>query len=106
VAEAFRSQGYLLIETPQGGPAGVGELVVRRERTTFLVDCRRWRAGKVGVDAVHALQSAMAARGADGGFVLTTGRFGREAVAYAGGCNIQLVDRPALEVLLRRVSRR
>lgn len=63
VAAAFRAQGYEPIGA-DGSPAKVGELVLRRERTTFLVECRHFRAAKVDVGAVKALQRAMAARAA------------------------------------------
>ena len=34
----------------------------------------------------------MAAKGAAGGFVVTSGRFTDDAVEFAAGCNIKLVD--------------
>ena len=105
VAKAFRAQGYESIKAGRGEPMnGVGELVLRRERVTYLVDCRHRHAGKVGVDAVQALQRAMAARGATGGFVLAGGRFSREAIAFAGSCGIRLVDGAALQAMLGRVK--
>jgi restriction system protein len=102
VAAAFRAQGYEPIGVADGSPANVGQLVLRRERTTFLVECRHFRAAKVDVGAVHALQRAMAARGAGGGFVLSGGRFSREAIAFAGGCGVRLVDGPLLQGMLGR----
>ena len=105
VAEAFRAQGYEPVKVARGEPmARAGELVLRRERITYLVDCRHRHAGKIGVDAVQALQRAMAARGATGGFVLAGGRFSREAIAFAGNCGIRLVDGTALQAMLRRVK--
>ncbi len=103
VAEAFRAQGYEPIKVARGEPmARAGELVLRRDRMSYLVDCRHRHAGKVGVDAVQSLQRAMAARGAAGGFMLTGGRFSREAIAFAASCNIRLVDGPALREMLGR----
>lgn len=40
---------------------------------------------------------AMAAEGAAGGFVVTSGRFTKEAEAFASGRNIQLVDGTVLK---------
>ena len=103
VAEAFRSQGYQPVEAPHGKLAEVvGQLMFRRERTTFLIECRHWKSGKVGVAALHALQRTMAARGVSAGFAVTGGRFSREAIALAGGCGIRLIDGPALRALVRR----
>jgi restriction system protein len=105
VAEAFRAQGYEPIKVARGEPtARAGELVLRRERITYLVDCRHRHVGKIGVDAVQALQRAMAARGATGGFMLAGGRFSREAIAFAGNCGIRLVDGTALQAMLGRVK--
>jgi restriction system protein len=101
VGRAFQSQGYQLVGT---GPDGHSDLVLRRDRQTFLVVCKHWQKAKVGVDAVQALHRAMNARGAAGGFMLTTGRFGREAVTFASGCNIRLVGANALEALLASLA--
>lgn len=99
IRESFRGQGYSLIDPTRGATEG-GELVLRRERETVLVQCRHWRDGKVGVEAIQALQHAMKQRGAGGGFILTTGRFAREAVAYAAGCNIRPIEGQALRALI------
>ena len=107
VAEAFQAQGYEPVKAAGDKVAAMaGELMLRRERTTFLVECRYWKAPKVGVDVVHALQRTMAARGASAGFVLSRGRFSREATALAGGCSIRLVDGPALQAMVDRIKAR
>jgi restriction system protein len=100
VAEAFRLQGYQVLDSTRGGAESGGELSLRRERETFLVQCKHWKEARVGVDAVHALQRAMTARGASGGFMLTDGRFAREAIAFANGCNVRLIVGAALQGLL------
>ena len=105
VAEAFRAQGYEPIKVARSEPmARAGELMLRRERVTYLVDFRHRHSGKIGVDAVQALQRAVAARGAAGGFMLAGGRFSREAVAFAGNCGIRLVNGTALQAMLGRVK--
>ncbi len=101
--ESFRQQGYALIAT-QGAASESGELVLRRDRETMLVQCRHWRDSKVGPDAVRALQHSLAQRAAGSGFLLTTGRFSRAAIAAAAGANIRLLDGPALEDLLGKVA--
>jgi restriction system protein len=105
VAEAFRLQGYQIVDSGAGVDA---DLVLRRERETLLVLCRHWEASKVEVGSVTRLQAAIAARGANGGIALTSGRFARAAVAYAHGCNIKLIEGAALQGLLdkARASRR
>lgn len=101
VRESMRKQGYSPIQSSAGGARPErGELLLRRDRETVLVQCRHWRERKVKVEAVEALQRAMGPRGAAGGLILTTGRFSREATHTASGSRIRLLDGPALRDLL------
>jgi restriction system protein len=59
---------------------------------------------KVGVDIVRELYGVMAARGATGGFVVTSGRFTDEATSFASGRNVNLVDGPKLHGLIRQAK--
>lgn len=99
VGRAFQRQGYQLVGS---GADGHSDLVMRRDRQTFLVLCKHWQVPRVGIEVVHALQRSMNARGATGGFALTTGRFSREAAAFAAGANIKLIDGAALRTLIDR----
>lgn len=105
VGEAFRLQGYQVEEL--GGPQADGgvDLVLCKAGETFLVQCKQWKAFKVGVDVVRQLYGVMAARGAAGGMVVTSGRFTDEAVAFAAGRNVRLVDGPALLALLQQARK-
>jgi restriction system protein len=100
VGEAFRLQGYHVVETGGGGADGGVDLVLRKDRQTHLVQCKQWKAGKVGVNVVREIHGVMAHRGAAGGFVLTSGRFSREATAFANQCNIRLVEGAGLRALI------
>lgn len=108
VGEGFRLQGYQVIEVGGGGADGGVDLVLTKSskngREKFLVQCKQWRAFKVGVDVVRELYGVMAARGATGGFVVTSGRFTDEAVSFASGRNLTLVDGPKLHGLLRQAQ--
>lgn len=101
VGEGFRRRGYAVRETGGGGADGGVDLVLRQGGETFLVQCKQWKAFKVGVATVRELYGVMAAEGAAGGFVVTSGRFTGEAEAFAAGRNIELVDGVALAQLLR-----
>jgi restriction system protein len=102
VGEGFRLQGYTVSETGGGGPDGGVDLVLRKDGEKFLVQCKQWRAFKVGVQPVRELYGLMAARGAAGGFVVTSGRFTQEAVGFSNGRNVTLVDGPKLRTLLKQ----
>lgn len=102
VGEGFRLQGYRVSETGGGGADGGVDLVLTKGSEKFMVQCKQWRALKVGVDVVRELYGVMAARGATGGFVVTSGRFTDEANAFAKGRNVSLIDGPALHALILR----
>lgn len=91
VGEAFRRQGFSVQETTLGADGGV-DLVLHRDGEKHLVQCKQWRATKVSVMVVRELFGVMAATGAVGGFVVTSGRFTAEAKAFAEGRNVQLVE--------------
>lgn len=106
VGEAFRRRGFRVDETGGAGPDGGVDLVLKKGAETFLVQCKQWRALKVGVDVVRQLYGVMAARGAAGGFVVTSGRFTDEARRFAEGRNLRLVDGEALMKLIGAVTPR
>lgn len=103
VGEGFRLQGYTVVETGGVGVADGGvDLLLSRGRETFIVQCKQWRAFKVGVDVVRELFGVMAARGAAGGFVVTSGTFTLDAIKFASGRNVTLIDGPKLHNMIRR----
>ncbi|MDH0863503.1 restriction endonuclease [Mitsuaria sp. GD03876] len=104
IGEAFRQKGYTVAEIGGDGPDGGVDLVLRKPSSNgsemFLVQCKHWKAYKVSVNVVRELYGVMAARGAAGGFVVTSGRFTKEAEAFAEGRNVQLIDGEGLKELL------
>ena len=108
VGEGFRLQGYQVGETGGGGADGGVDLVLAKPGTNggekFLVQCKQWRAFKVGVDVVRELYGVMAAKGATGGIVVTSGRFTDDAISFASGRNVTLIDGPKLHGLLRQAK--
>lgn len=101
VGEGFKRRGYGVRETGGGGADGGVDLVLTKGGEKFFVQCKQWKAYKVGVSTVRELYGVMAAEGVAGGFVVTTGRFTGDAQAFAAGRNIQLLDGLALTQLLR-----
>lgn len=106
VGQAFEGQGYQVTRTGGGGPDGGVDLVLTKGGETFLVQCKQWRAFQVGVQVVRELYGVMAAQGAAGGYVVTSGRFTEEAQAFARGRNIHLIAGPELQSLLRGLTPR
>jgi restriction system protein len=106
VEAMFVAQGYQIAQVAGEAPHREVDLVLRKNRETFLVQCKQWRDAKVAIDACEALYTIMKSRNAPGGFIVTTGRFSRESAAYASACNIRLIDGAALDVALKKVQTR
>jgi len=102
VGEAFRLQGYQVSETGGAGANGGVDLVLRKGTEKFFVQCKQWKAFTVGVKVVRELYGVMAANGAAGGFVVTSGSFTDEANSFASGRNIELMDGPILFKLIKQ----
>ena len=102
VGEAFRVQGYSVAETGRGADGGV-DVVLRKDGEKYYVQCKHWRASQVGVPIVRELYGAMAAHGATGGFVVTSGQFTKPAIDFARGLNLTLIDGPQLHAMIQQV---
>ncbi len=106
VSEAFRLEGFQVAETGGGGPDGGVDLVLRKGKEKYLVQCKQWRAFKVGVTIVRELYGVMAAQGATGAYVVTSGKFTSDAVAFASGRNVTLVDGQKLFAMFDTVRKK
>ena len=96
VGEGFRRRGYAVRENGGGGPDGGVDLVLAKDGDKVLVQCKQWKAVKVGVSTVRELYGVMAATGAAAGIVVTSGKFTQEAEAFAAGWSIQPIKRDML----------
>ena len=95
VGAHFERLGYTVMFTPEGADGGV-DVVARMGSETSLIQCKRWRATKVGVSVVRELFGVMAARGAATAYVVSIGSFTDDARDFASGRNIELVDAQTL----------
>jgi len=99
VGEWFRKQGYAVTET--GGVADGGvDLILTKSGETYLVQCKQWKAYKVGVNIVRELLGVMVSKGAAGGVLVTSGLFTDEAKRFAADSNIELIDGSKLSQLM------
>lgn len=92
VGEYFRRQGYAVLDNGGGGADGGVDVVLQGDDGSHLVQCKHWRALRVGVQPVRELYGVMAAHGAAGGFVVTSGDFTEDAVRFADGLALSLVN--------------
>lgn len=103
VGEAFRRKGYAVTEAGGGGPDGGVDLVVTKAGATLLVQCKQWRSWRVGEKIVRELNGVVAAAGATGGVLVTSGSFTPGAVAFAQRSHIELIDGVALSKMIEEV---
>jgi restriction system protein len=85
------------------GPAADFELLRKGRRT--LVSCRRWKAARLGIDALRDLQAAIEVRDAQAGVCVTLGEPTEAARAYAAEHGIELLQGPALVRVLGAAPR-
>lgn len=106
LAEAFKRQGYSVLENLYGGADGGIDLVIRKGRETYLVQCKQWRSAKVGVKVIREMLGLVVAHRAQGGIVVTSGTFTGEAEGFASKNPVYLIDGPRLREMIRSVQTR
>lgn len=103
VAEAYRVAGYQVTETGSGPDGGI-DLVLKKSGLTTVVQCKRWKTRQVGVSPIRELYGVMVAEGADAAIFVCSGGYTAEAMIFAKGKAITLVDGPDLLELVERVQ--
>ncbi len=101
VGEYFRLKGFSVAETGGCGADGGVDLVITPGSDRYFVQCKQWKARQVGVAPVRELYGVMAAKGAAGGYVVTSGVFTDEAKRFAEGREIELMAGEQLAGLIR-----
>lgn len=104
VGEAYRRRGYRVEETGGGGTDGGVDLILYGNGTKTLVQCKQWKTWKVGVKVVRELYGVVSAERAAAGIVVTCGQFTREAMDFAAGKPLELVNGPGLWSLVAAVK--
>jgi restriction system protein len=92
VGENYRHEGFHVTREGGNGPDGGVDLVLKRNKETYLVQCKQWRAFKVGSQPVREFYGVITARGASGGYFVTSGVYTEDAQEFARGLNIELID--------------
>ena len=103
VAEMYRRQGYSVKETGGGGPDGGVDMILHKGGK-YLVQCKHWKAYRVGVKEVRELLGLVTAELAEGGILITSGDLTAEARTFSRGNPLTLVDGGQLVRLTREVQ--
>jgi restriction system protein len=103
LGEFFRRRGFSAVLTGEGADGGV-DIVLKKDNEKYLVQCKQWKAYKVGVQPVRELYGVMASVSAAGGYFVTSGVYTSEAEKFAEGLNICLIDGPKLLRMVKEVQ--
>lgn len=103
VAEAYRRQGYRVTEGGFGADGGV-DLELRKGEELILVQCKQWKARKVGVSVVREMFGVLTASNANKVLIICSGRFTQQAIDFASDKPIILIDGNELLSLVNDVQ--
>lgn len=104
VAQYFQRKGYEVKVLGGAGADGGVDVELRQGTELALVQCKQWRATRVGVDVVRQLYGVMAARNASTGYVVTSADFTPDAQKFVSGLNIHLLNGEQLIRHMRKAS--
>ena len=90
VAEAYRRQGYRVTEGGFGADGGI-DLELRKGEERVLVQCKQWKAQKVGVSVVREMFGVLTASNADKVIVICSGKFTQQAIDFTSDKPIELI---------------
>jgi restriction system protein len=85
LAERFRGDGYTVNRV-------ASDLELERGGRKTLVACRRFKAGRTGVEPLHELEAARKAREAQECIYVATGEITEQARAFARDHNLRLLE--------------
>ena len=105
VAEAFRRDGFKVTENAHVGADGGVDIRLRKGGELYLVQCKNWRKQSVGVATVREMFGVLAAESAQRILIVCSGTFTADAVRFAEGKPIDLVDGDKLGAMIARVRR-
>jgi restriction system protein len=102
VSRAFQARGYQVVEPGETGARAEGllDIELRKERQTWLVSCSHWKSARIDAPEVGVFCAVLKARRAEGGFMVSTGRFSQAAQGEARAVNLTLIDGTRLKALL------
>jgi len=91
VAETFKKKGYAATLTPQQADHGIDIVLRASNGEKEVVQCKRY-IGQVGEPVVRDFYGALLHENAVRGYIVTTGSFTYQAVTWARGKPIELID--------------
>ncbi len=106
MAEFYRRKGATVV--PRGGPmadGGVDLNLTLPSGERLIVQCKHWKTRHVGVKPLRELWGVLDDEKADGAIFVTSGSFTADALAFARGKRLELIDGPKLGGMIAEVKR-
>src|SRR5712692_9167004 len=106
MAEFYRRKGATV--SPRGGPmadGGVDLSLTYPSGERLIVQCKHWKSRHIGVKPVRELWGVLGDEKADGAIFVTSGSFSADALAFAHGKRLELIDGPKLRGMMAEVKR-
>lgn len=103
VAEAYRRLGYQVTEGELGPDGGI-DIELRKDGELLLVQCKQWKARKVGVSIIREMYGVLTASNANEIIIICSGRFTQEAYSFALDKPMTLMDGYKLSALIQDVQ--
>lgn len=104
VGEAFRRQGFTVIENTNAGADGGIDIRLRKDGLLHVVQCKNWKSSKVGVQIVREMYGVMVSENASSVFIIISGDFTQEAINFAKNKPINLINGIRLESMITSVQ--
>jgi restriction system protein len=92
IADLFEKDGFHVKRRGGADPDGGVDMEFSRDGRRCLVQCKKWHWQTVGVGKVRELFGVMHAEGADEAMFVTAGVFSPDAIRFAQGKPITLMD--------------
>ncbi|MGV3772102.1 MAG: restriction endonuclease [Verrucomicrobiales bacterium] len=104
VGLVFSARGYSVEHTGGGGADGGVDLRLRKDGETVLVQCKRWKVFKVGVKPIREFYGVMTSEGVDRGIFVSSGVYTKEALEFAEGKPLEIIDGAQFAEMVRAVQ--
>jgi len=106
IAEFYRRNGATV--SARGGPMadrGVDLNLTYPTGERLIVQCKHWKTRHVGVKPLRELWGVLDDEKADGAIFVTSGSFTADALAFARGKQLELIDGPKLRGMMAEMRR-
>ena len=104
VGEYYRRKGYSVTQRGGAGADGGIDLVITKDGERLLVQCKHWKAFRVGPQPLRELWGLVDHEKAAGAVFVTSKDFTVEARAFANGKRLELVEGKQLAAMVAAIK--